>query len=196
MPLVRSVGSWLTLCLSSQLKQVAEQRKKGKIHVFGLAINEDSYGGWDCERRQGQRRKPDEMGWKEAKGEQEVTVDLSAGPGIGRQSSRKNFTCHVLTPQQMNMCHSPLWPPKGLFERWGKTSLSFYCPPKNGSLLSSLQWKPNGCSFWGGMACLKVFCIFCNSDWLLHALSLFFGFYWVRRSSFWCSIILRRWSVT
>lgn len=56
------------------------------------------------------------MGWKETKEEGEVTVDLSDGPGMRRQNSRKNFTCHMLTPQQMNTCHSPLQPPKSLFE--------------------------------------------------------------------------------
>lgn len=116
MPLMRSVGGWLASCLSSQLKQVAEQRKR--FYFPGLAINEDTYGGWDCERRErdkGRSDKPDKMDWKEAKGEGEVAVDLSAGPGTGRQNSRKNFlefslnfTCHMLTPQQMNTCHSPL----------------------------------------------------------------------------------------
>lgn len=65
MPLRRSVGSWLTLCLSSQLKQAAEQTKR--FYIPGVAINEVIYGEWDCERRQRDKGRSDRslMRWAE-----------------------------------------------------------------------------------------------------------------------------------
>lgn len=142
MPLMRSMGSWLILCLSSNPKCEKQHREKGILHPWPVP-QLGQLRQWGCGTQEGVT----DTWWdglERDKGGGEFTLGLSAS----LDTKETEFVT------EFHLSHANEWIPVTLLydllkiyfqptyaRHWQqrKTSLSFYCPPKNNSLFLSVS---------------------------------------------------------
>lgn len=118
MLLMRSVGSWLILCLSSNSRCKWQSRKNDFTSLAwplmrSAKVSGAVEGGSGVKGRS-DRRLMTQAGERQRENERSHWVQVQAQVQ-GRQNLGQNFISHVLTPQQMNTCHPPLQPSKNYF---------------------------------------------------------------------------------